>query len=110
MTEKKYKELIDEVSTEFDTFREQMLQKTKQEIFDEFYRIAVYNDFVDFFFNEGINLNNKGLPKKNILQDVYNEFMATSYDLTEEGKYFFMEDYINDNIKYKRFKDKELCL
>ena len=108
MTDKKYKELIDEISKEWNDFREQMLQKSKKEIFDEFYKISAYNEFTDYFFNDGINLNHKGLPKKNILSDVYNQFMDTSYDLTYEEIYYFMEDYIKDNIKYKRFENEEL--
>lgn len=107
MTEKQYDKIWHIVKNEIDEFRESFKSKSGEEVYDEYYKISAYEEIYDFICCEAINLKYKGFPPKNILQDFYNQFMDTSYDLTQESLHYFFEDQIEENIKYKRF-DSEM--
>ena len=99
MTEKQHNQLLEIVDKELSEYKEFMLSKDKQEIYESFYEIHAHEDLRDFIENEGQRFDYKGFPKEDILGWLYRRFMKTSYELNQEDLGYFMEYETEDYIK-----------
>ncbi len=106
MTETEYDKLWHDLLKEIDEFRDSFNQKTPKEVYEEYYKIHAYEDLYDYLCYDAINLDYKGFPKKNILQDFYNQFMKSNYELNFEDLTDFFKFQIEENIKCKRFDNE----
>ena len=105
MTGVQHDRLIKKTTKELEEFKDYMLQKSSEEIYDSFYQIAVYEDLYSHLCNYGEDLDYKGFPKKDILDFFYRKFMKTGYDLqTDDLKDFFYYQ-IDENIRDKLFEN-----
>ncbi len=105
MTGVQYDRLMIKLSKEIDEYKNSMLEKSKEEIYDNFYEISVYEELYQYIETFGEDLDYKGFPNKHILDDFYNEFMKTDYNLTIEDLKDFFYYQIKENIDCKRFEE-----
>lgn len=80
------KKLSDRVQQELDVFREEIRQKTPQEIFDAAYEIVFKTDIAVCFSETDYSPNAvKALMKTpNILTDIYQEWLHNDYSYTDD--------------------------
>ena len=77
--------LTDKVQRELSVFREEMLGKPPQEIYDAAYQIALKNDIAECFWKQIIPHRRRKLSKSpNLLQEVYDEWLETDYTHMED--------------------------
>lgn len=78
--------LCDKVQQELSSFREEMLGKSPQEIFDAAYQIAIKNDIAECISNTNYSPQAvKALLKSpNLLQEIYDEWLETDYSHMED--------------------------
>lgn len=78
--------LSDKVQQELSSFREEMLGKPPQEIFDAAYQIAIKNDIAECISNTNYSPQAaKALLKSpNLLQEIYDEWLETDYSHMED--------------------------
>ena len=107
MTDKEIKKFITDLDIEIDNYRKLVLEGTKQSIYDSCYEINAYETLHDFLGDNCKNFNRKYFPPTDILGDVYYRFMKTSYELQSDDLREFINEYVGDNKKYKRFQNCE---
>lgn len=105
MTGVQYDRLMKKITKELEEYKNDMLKKNKEEIFDNFYEISAYEELYNYIENYGESLDYKGFPNKHILDDFYNEFMKTDYSLSNEDLGDFFHYQIKENIDCKRFEE-----
>ena len=78
--------LTDKVQREFSAFREEILGKPPQEIYDAAYQIVLKSDIVECFSNADYSPQAaKALMKSpNLLQEVYEEWLETDFSHMED--------------------------
>lgn len=103
MTDKQYKKFMDDVDQELNEFKNNILQNSNEDIYNRAYEITAYKEIYIFLSCEGNEFDRKGFAKKHILQDIFNEFMDTEYDVSQADLRDFISTYTEDNIKSKRF-------
>lgn len=78
--------LSDKVQQELSSFREEMLDKPPQELFDAAYQIAIKNDIAECIANTNYSPQAaKALLKSpNLLQEIYDEWLETDNSHMED--------------------------
>lgn len=78
--------LTDKVEQELTTFREEMLSKTPQEVYEAAYQIALKSDIAECFSETNFSPQAaKALMKSpNLLHEIYQEWLETDYSHMED--------------------------
>ena len=92
MTKDEHLKVIDKVANELKDFEENMLSLSKTAIYESAYKIHTYQEFSIYLIHNGEKLNFAGIPKNNILDYFYSEFLKTSYDLTRQDIIDFFDE------------------
>lgn len=95
--------LYERVERELADFREDILSKSPQEIYDAAYQIALKNDIVDCFFDADYSPQAaKALMKSpNLLQGIYEEWIERE-DSHMEDLHQTIEDFKNYMVKTEK--------
>lgn len=99
MTRNQEKEFTQQINEEMEQFKQNMLGTSKNNIYENSYRIQAYDEISDFLINNAKQYSRAGFPKDNIVESLYFEFLDTDYDLTQEDLRFFIS---KENETYKK--------
>lgn len=93
MNKDEQKIFIEQIYKELDEFKKKMLSLlTKEEVFESAYKILAFNEIGNFIIRNANKYSRKGFCETNIVQNLYNEFLSTNYNLTEEDLSCFISE------------------
>lgn len=98
MTLEEEREFIDTIQNEIISFKEEMLKKSKEQIYDDYYKIHAMEELSEFLIDNADEFDRSGFPKNKILEYLYWQFMETDYDFTQEDLNYFIKE---ENKSYK---------
>lgn len=73
------------------------VNKTVYEVLDDIDKIYTYTRLLDYLLKNASNYNIKYLPKNDILETFYTDFVRTRYELTNDDLREFFEDEMKKN-------------
>ncbi len=102
------KKIINRIDKELNEFKNINLRHSKEEIYNNYYRIHAYNEIASFIKSNVKDYKFIGFPEHTrILDTLYVNFLGTNFDLTQEDLQCFISSEIESNVNYYKQQNKK---